>query len=157
MTRWLSSLLVVFLLPLVAADLTGQTRRQAQFDATKRMFATALAQDPDDLNALYNLSRLVLDIVQVDSAKTLLERALKIEPENALFLVERGRVHLEDPDKIELKDARKYLEMAYELEPDLLTAQYYLAIAYIYPIRGRRLIPEAQAMLNAVLDINPQY
>jgi GWxTD domain-containing protein len=149
--------IIVLCLMMCAVSVFAQTRREAQYAASKRLFVDALQANPDDLNALYNLSRLHLDMMEVDSAKVLLERAMDIEPNNAQFLVERGRVHLENPDKIDIGDARGYLEKAYEREPGLLTAKYYLAISWIYPVRGRVKLDEARALLDEVLNINPQY
>lgn len=96
-------------------DLGMMYERQGRFEDFERVMRDIIAMDPQNANALNSLGYTFADQnVRLDEARQLLERALRLEPDNPYILDSVGWYYYRAGD---LQTAQRYLERSYHLLP----------------------------------------
>jgi tetratricopeptide (TPR) repeat protein len=90
-------------------------------------YEKALAIDPDFNQVRVNLAMLLVESDEVDSAKALLNEAIRRNPMEAKAYNNLGMVYYSE---LEVGKAVQYFERAIELEPDNAEAHYNLGLAF---------------------------
>jgi tetratricopeptide (TPR) repeat protein len=102
-------------------------RTESKRAAAEREFRLELKQNPQDANSLLKLADIALERSQIQEAKSLVDRAVRIRGDNADAHMTRARIMELEGD---VPSAIKELEMAEKLAPDVKTTYYQLATLY---------------------------
>jgi len=113
---------------------------KAHAEATK-----ALALDPDNVYALITLANIDATEGRSDEAEAGYERALKLDPSNAI-------AHLDYALMLPLRQSLAESLEAVRLDPERATAQNNLALAYLDLGEYRNALPAAQALMRVAPD-----
>jgi len=109
-------------------------------------YEKALGVDPDFNKVRVNLAMLLVESDEVDSAKALLNEAIRREPTEAKAYNNLGMVYYSE---LEVDKAVRYFKRAIELDPGNVEARYNLGLAFA----EAGLVLEAIREWRSVLDI----
>jgi Tfp pilus assembly protein PilF len=122
---------------------------RGDIERADRVFGHVAAMDSMDAIIFNNWGYLLADAgFQLDKAETLIQRALELDPGNAIYLDSMGWVFFRkgDPDR-----AKYYLNRA--LETGILDSEIFKHMAEILSVQGRR--REALEYLDRAVELAP--
>ena len=129
-------------------DSAVQSHRAGQFDRAELLYRRVLEQTPEHGEAIFFLSMLLLSSERLQEACTLLERAVRIAPDNAFFLSSLGGVYGRLGRK---REALGVLLMAISRSPDFAGAVFTLGVTF----EGQGELPAAAACYERALELDP--
>jgi len=100
---------------------------QGQYTEAAKEFQAEIANDPDHVQAALYLADAKIQMNQMDEAKALLEKLVKVNPTSAMEHLDLGIVYT-DADRKE--DALREFRTAVQLAPDNVNAHYRMARLY---------------------------
>ena len=123
--------------------------RKESADKALDMLEKYLEYNPDNPEILYEISRIYLKEKQYEKGKVIIDKAIKLVPDNPYFLVLKGEYLLKNHGMY--KEAEKCYKRAAELRPEWYLPHYKLGLLYNRYI-GRK---EALVELNKALKLFP--
>jgi protein O-GlcNAc transferase len=101
--------------------------RAGQVDRAQRLYRRVLEQTPEHGDAMFLLSSLAVDSGRLEEAGALLERAVRVDPNNSFYRSSLGNVYR---CLGRLRDAALMQLMAIARKPDFAEAAYQLALTF---------------------------
>jgi protein O-mannosyl-transferase len=142
-SRWISAGMALILVAGAAETITYQS----VWKNDRNLFERALLMTPRDDRAMVNLGVVDLEEGKTEQGIALLQRALEIEPNNALALFDLGKSAWNRNDPIK---AENYFEKAVELEEH---PRWWLMLANAKLRLGK--LPEAKEAALQAIELNP--
>ena len=134
--------------------LAAGLERSGQFDAAVDEFRTLLAKEPENASALNYLGYMFADKgVRLDEAKTLVEKALKLDPTSGAYLDSLGWVYFRLGDMMQ---AEKVLTQAVAYEPHDATVREHLGDVLKQRGESARAVEEYRKALAAGTEDDAQ-
>ena len=128
--------------------------KQHDHDAAREHFAQGLAEDPDNAIALVSYARTLYLTGNVSEARTTLERAISLQPDNTLGLFLLGILAEEGSDSSRALD---YYHRVLEHEPAHAGAHYYLGNHHFRQQDPQQAAPHYQQALAADARYSAAY
>ena len=121
-----------------------------QMEDAESCFRAALQQQPEDIDALYQLGSLCYRSDRINEAKSLIEATIRIDPLHAKALCGLGAIHHRQRN---LSEAIDCLTRSTRIEPTNADAQTNLALV----LKEKGLGAEAAKHLKLALELNPRH
>lgn len=125
------------------------SQQLGNFRSAEKGYRAVLALDPDHIEALTNLSAIMIRKRRFSEAEPVLGRLLSVDPDNAKALVNLGNIMLQSGDAAK---AKAYFNRALQRDPDELTAL--VNLAYLASREDAR--TEAEGFYERILAIAPE-
>jgi tetratricopeptide (TPR) repeat protein len=120
---------------------------KGQHPEAAKEFQTEIDNDPQHLQAMLYLADSEMQMNQTDDARPLLEKLVKISPDNAMAHLDLGIVYAEQGRK---QDALAELQIAIKIAPDNVNARWRLGRLY----RSMGMTAEAKAEFDKASSLN---